>query len=326
MNEKASPELFDFFSNPEFDKCFFSGRNVSVNERISVIPEWVMDRYQLADKYMGMLNWNRVKYGELFLPCHPDTKKKIEDHERKVQRAFENGYDSIVKLNPDDIFLWMSKLLLGILYHDISYTKELARKRNRPFSLSPLLKRKYRDLHFMMQAIVSPVHWTERPYSLVIKKLQYSKDIFNFRDETKNQNFSLGMNGFGLIACLQDRGQNMGYHQHLLEKMGDTSLHAIQFEELCARFVYSNYLLKEHNGWNTVFENGSYVMSPADAEPVNEFANWDDKMFASVLEDYYKPWGIEPKDIYTAPDSPLSFLINESSNEFIQPREISLPT
>ncbi len=326
MNEKTSPGLFDFFSHPDFEKCFFTGKDITESDRISVFPEWVLERYQLADKYMGMLNWNRVKYGELFLPCHPGAKENIEDHERKIQKAFEEGFDAVVNLNPDDIFLWMSRLLLGILYQDISYTKELARKRNRPFALSPLLTRKYRDLHFMMQAIVTPVRWTERPYSLVIKKLRYSKDIFNFRDETKNQNFSLGMNGFGLIACLQDRGQNMDYHQHLLEKMGDTSLHAIQFEELCARFIYSNYLLNEDNGWNTVFENGEYVMTPVNAKPANRFANWDDKMFASVLEDYFKPWGIEPKDIYTAPDSPLSFLINENNNEFIWPEEISLPT
>lgn len=326
MNEELQPELFDFFYNSNFDKCFFTGRNVSSSEHISVFPLWILERYQLSDKYMGMLNWNRVKYGELFLPCHPDAAEKIEELESKIRTAFESGYDAVKNLSPDDIFLWMSRLLLGILYHDIRYTEELGRKRNKPFELSPLLTRKYRDLHFMVQAIVAPVRWTERPYSLVIKKLQYSKDVFNFRDETKNQNFSLGMNGFGLVACLQDRLQNLNYHHTLLEKMGNATLHAIQFEELCARFIYSNYLLRQHNGWNTSFENGEWVMTPVDKTPSNEFATWDDKMYASVLEDYWKPWGIEPKDIYTFPDSPMSFLINENNNEFIKPEEIPLPS
>lgn len=326
MIEKSQPALFDFFSHPDFEKCFFTGLSVSKTDVISVFPAWVLERYQLADKYMGMLNWNRVKYGELFLPCHPQAAKKIEQLENRIRTAFENGYEAVKKLNPDDIFLWMSKLLLGILYHDISYTIEFGRKRNRPFDLSPLLKRKYCDLHYMMQAIVSPVRWVGKPYSLVIRQLNYSKDIFNFRDETKNQNFSLGMNGFGLVACLQDREQNLEYHHSLLEKMGNTTLHAIQFEELCARFIYSNYLLQEHNGWNTSYSNKEWVMNPVDAAPSGKFAAWDDKMYASVLEDYWKPWGIEPKDIYTFPDSPLSFLINENNNEFIRSEEISLPS
>ncbi len=107
--------------------------------------------------------------------------------------------------------------------------------------------------------------------------------------------------------------------------MNDATLHAIQFEELCARFIYSNYLLRQHHGFTTIYENGCFIMRPVDEIPISEFAPWEDKMFASVLEDYFKPWGLEPKDIYTFPDSPISFLINENSNEFIVPEEISLP-
>ena len=324
MDSEQTPALCDFFSKHDFTKCFFTGRDVKENEETTVFPEWVLDRYNMRDQYMGMLNWNRIKYGEITLRCHPDAKKKIDEFENTVKQAFEGGYDAVMQLPQDTIFLWMSKLLLGILYHDILYSLELGGRRHRPFRLSPLLTRKYRDLHFMMQAIVSPVKWTVRPYSIVVKKLNYSKDIFNFRDETKNQNFSLAMNGFGIIGCLQDRGVNLIYHKELLDKMGDTTLHAIQFEELCARFIYSNYLLKQNQGYHTEYKDGFFVMNPLDKEPVYDFGKWEDKMFASVLEDYFKPWGIEPKEIYTFPDTPLSFLINESTNNFIRPEEIKL--
>lgn len=325
MNEKSRPQLFDFFSNPRFDICFFSGRNVVESDRIHVFPEWILRRYQLEEQYMGMLNWNRVKYGELFLPCHPEAAEKISHLENTIRESFEAGFDGVNNLDRDLIFLWMSKLLLGILYHDIKYSIELGRKRNKPFGLSPLLTRKYRDLHFMMQKMMLPVRWAVKPYSIIIKKVTYSKDVFNFRDETRNQNFSLGMNGVGLIACLQDRQLNQEYHQDLLEKMGDVPLHAIQFEELCARFIYSNYLLRQQSEWQVSYTEDDIVLSPA-TKPIKEFAAWEDKMFASVLEDYWKPWGIEPKEIYTFPDSPLSFLINENNNQFIRPEDIPLPS
>lgn len=319
-------ELYHFFEDPQFDRCFFSGEIVKEEEKISVFPDWILERYQLRDKWMGMLNWNRVKYSELFLPCSDISAKKVTELEKSIADAFKTGYEAVKKLDEHLIFLWMSKIVLGILYHDIQYSIELGRKRARPYRLSPLLTKKFSLLHFMLQSLVKPVRWTAQPYSLLIKKLNYSKDIFNFRDETHNLNFSLGMNGFGLIACLQDMGFNMKYHEQLLQKIGDSPLHAIQFEELCARFVYSNYLVHQNKGWKIEIEDGLYVISPVDVDEKPVFNKWDDKMYASALQGYWEPWGLDPKDIYTFPDSPLSFLVNETTNEFIAPNEISLPT
>lgn len=293
---------------------------------ITVFPEWILDRYKLHDQWMGMLNWNRVKFGEIYLPCTTEAAEKIQELESKIQSAFENGYESVKALDEDTIFLWMGRILIGILYHDILYSIELGRKRNKPYHLSSLLTRKFSDLHFMVQSLFMPVRWTHRPYSLVIKKVNYSQDVFNFRDETKNLNFSLGMNGFGLVACLQDLGENMIYNHDLLEKMGDSPLHAIQFEELCARFIYSNFLLHENKGWDVKTERDEVVMSPKEAPGRAVFSDWDDKMYASVLPDYFKTWGIQPNDIYTFPNSPLSFLVDESTNRFIKPEDIDLPS
>lgn len=318
--------LFRFFENPDFSKCFFTGVEVSEEERISVFPQWILDRYNLREQWMGMLNWNRVKFGEIFIPCSFDAAIKVMNLEDTIRKAFEKGYEGVKELDEDQLFLWMGRIMLGILYHDILYSIELGRKRNKPYHLSPLLTRKFSDLHYMIQSLVMPVKWTAKPFSIVVKKVNYSQDIFNFRDETKNLNFSLGMNGFGIVACLQDMGDNMIYNHQLLEKMGDSPLHAIQFEELCARFIYSNFLLHEHPGWELTEENNEVVMNPK-AEPGNPvFSDWDDKTFAQVLPDYYKTWGIQPKDIYTFPNSPLSFLIDEGTNQFIKPEDIDLPS
>lgn len=320
------PQLFQFFRNPEFDKCFFTGDTVGEDDKIPVFPSWILDRYDLREKWMGMLNWNRVKFGDLYIPCAPSAAEKVNEMEDTIRLAFESGYQRVKSLDQNLIFLWMSKILLGILYHDVQYSIQLGEKRNKPYSLSPLLCRKFSELHYMLQSLVKPVRWTTKPYSLHIREVNYSQDVFNFRDETKNLNFSLGMNGFGLVACLHDMGKNAEYHKTLLEKAGDTPLHAIQFEELCAKFIYSNYLLREHSGWELIAKDSEIIMSPkVDAEEPG-FDSWDDKMYASVLPDYWKPWGIEPKDIYTFPDSPLSFLVNENTNEFIRPSEIPLPS
>lgn len=318
--------LFDFFGNPVFDKCFFTGTPVSGNEKIPVFGAWLRQRYQLDDQWLGMLNWNRVKYSDLYIPCAPEAAAKVQELEYRIQTAFESGYEAVRKLDDDTIFLWMSKILLGVLFHDVRYSIELGNKRNKPYALSPLLTRKFTDLHYQLQSLVRPVRWTVKPYSLVRVPVSYSKDVFNFRDETNKLNFSLGMLDFGLIACLQDFGANNEYHKHLLQQIGDTPLHAIQFEELCARFIYSNYLLQDHAGWALSEHSEAFVLSPARDEEAPVFNAWDDSMYASVLPTYWGPWNIDPKDIYTFPDSPLSFLIDEATNTFIHPEKIELPS
>jgi hypothetical protein len=319
-------QLYSFFQNPHGDRCFFSGEEVLEDERIPVFPQWIIDRYQLKDKTIVMLNWNRFKYGDLFIPCSKRSFVKVDKMEKTIQNAFEGGYEEVLKLDKDIIFLWMTKITLGILYHDIRYSMELSRKRAKAYKLSALLTRKFTELHYMLQSLVRPVRWTVVPYSMVIKKLNYSKDIFNFRDETHNLNFSLGMNGFGILACLQDMGFNVRYNDELLKKMGNHPLHAIQFEELCVRFVYSNFLLRQNKGWNVREENGEFVMSPVDPDEKPVFNEWDDKMYASALQGYWEPWGLDPKQVYSFPDSPLSFLIDETTNNFIKSEDISLPT
>lgn len=319
-------ELYDFFGAPHGDRCFFSGEEVGEDEKIPVFPQWIIDRYELKDKFLVMLNWNRFKYGELFIPCSANSLIQVGKMEDTVQHAFEGGYEEVKKLDEDLIFLWMAKITLGILYHDIRYSMELGRKRARQYKLSTLLTRKFSQLHFMLQSLVSPVRWTHKPYSMVLKKLNYSKDIFNFRDETHNLNFSLGMNGFGLVACLQDMGFNRQYHETLLKKMNGYPLHAIQFEELCVRFVYSNFLLHQNAGWTVKEENEEFVMSPVVADEKPVFNEWDDKMYASALQGYWEPWGLDPKEVYSFPNSPMSFLIDETTNNFIKSGDIPLQT
>jgi hypothetical protein len=140
--------------------------------------------------------------------------------------------------------------------------------------------------------------------------------------------FSLGVNGFGIIGCLLDNGTVIKEHQYLVDKIGDTVLHPIQFQELCGRFQYSSYLLdckptyriqETESGWDIealpiVSDGKTFV-----------FDRWKEDTFATVLEGYFKPWGLTKKDIFKPPNSPISFLENEVTHEFMFPENIELP-
>jgi hypothetical protein len=57
----------------------------------------------------------------------------------------------------------------------------------------------------------------------------------------------------------------------------------------------------------------------------NLYDPWEDEMFGQVLANYWKPWGIPMSEIVVFPNAPISFLLNDYSDELIEPESISLP-
>jgi len=325
--------LFNPFETLHFDNetCFLSGKDLqSADESISVFPEWILDRFTLKDKKFRMLDQvTGIRYGELKLPCSPEVKNAFNTLEEEIQTAFTNGYEEIKKIDEQKLFLWMGKLVYGVLYNDLTLEMSRTEKKEKNFKMSPLLRKRFGKFHLMLQSLMVPMEFRGlKPWSIQIVKLKYSNDTFNYKDEPIRLNFSLGMNGFGIVACLQDNGAVGFMQQDIIQKIAEKILHPIQFEELCARFLYANYLLKS---------NPQHIIEPTkekiiiESVPLTEtadnplFDNWDDNMFAQVLAGYWEPWGLTKNEIITLPDAPISFLENDYTHEFIEPESVTLP-
>jgi len=325
--------LYKPFESLQFNpqECFLTGeKTASTKEQISVFPKWLINRYSLNSKTFSMLGGNIVKYEDLTLPCFANIiENTLNPLEQEIEKAFSAGHEEVKKVPKLRLFQWMAKLVYGILYNDIVFAIKQQSKKEQKFTLSPLLTTKFKNLHLMLQSLVVPMEFKgTNPWTIRLVKIKYSKDVFNYKDETNNLNFSLGMNDFGIVACLQDNGQNGMYHQELTEKIADKTLHPIQFEELCGRFIYSNYLLNTSSEYDIEpTEQKVYVEAiPLDSNNQNSlFRTWDDKMYGQVLANYWRPWGLTLNDIITFPNCPVSYLINEYNNEFIEPDTIALP-
>ena len=326
-------QLYNPFESLHFnpEECFLTGEKTSsTEEQISVFPEWLINRYSLKDKTFTMLEQNIVKYQDLKLPCYTDViENALNPLEEEIKKAFSAGFEEVKKVPEVRLFQWMAKLVYGILYHDIVYAMMRQNAKGQKFTISSLLTTKFKILHLMLQSLVLPMEFIgTKPWTIRVVRIKYSKDVFNYKDETNNLNFSLGMNDFGIVACLQDNGENGIYHKELTDKIADKTLHPIQFEELCGRFIYSNYLLNTSAEYKIQpTEDSVYVEAvPLPAHTENPlFRYWDDKMYGEVLAIYWKPWGLGKNEIISFPNSPISFLINEYNYELIEPETISLP-
>jgi hypothetical protein len=316
-------ESLDFNLN----KCFLTGAPLSEpDQEINIFPEWLLDRYQLNGKLFKLLEGTMLPYQELKVSCSPEVfSKAIAPLEDRIQKAFTEGYDAVKALPEEILFQWMAKIVFGIAYLDISIAAEREMKRGGGFRLPAPLLRRLSHLRLMLQSLVVPTDFEgQKPWSIAVFKVNYSKDIFNFRDDPINLFFSLGINGFGIVACLGDNGAVQAAEQPLLDQLADKNLHPVQFEEVCARFVYRNYLLKPQQEYSVEMVDGKRIVRPSATENAG-FHPWSNDMFSQLLAEYWKPWGLEKKDIIRFAEAPISYLQNEYTNEIVEPESIALP-
>lgn len=326
-------QLFNPFENLCFEDqvCFLTGEDLPENHSTTLVfPDWVLDQFDMRSKRLNMMDTsNPISYADLKLPCSEEVSTHFDQLDGRIRDAFSKGIHGVKELDEQQLFLWMGKIVYGILYFDLKHEQLKQRKLHGELNLSIHLKDRFAKFHLMLQSLVSPINFEkQKPWSIAIVPLKYSKEVFNYRDDTVNLIFSLGMNGFGIIACLQDNGINLAEHQSIISQIGETVLHPIQFEELVGRFMYSNYLLRYKPTFSITESNESLTI---ESHPIvaNEnrplFGVWEDKMFGQVLAGLWKPWGLTEKEIVVPPNSPISFLQNERTLKFIHPDTISLP-
>lgn len=316
------PILYKPFESLNFSKqyCFLSGEKLqSPEEEISVFPLWLMQEYKLEDQPFKLLDESMSTYKNMKLPCSNSSfELGIEPLEDEIRSAFLQGYDAVVKIPEIKLFQWIGKMVYGILFNEITIGIKQQKANNEEFVFSQSLVHKFSNLHIMLQSIIKPVIFEGNlPWTIRIFKKDNKQDLFNYRDEINTLTFSLGMKDFGIIACLQDNGTNGLYHKNILEKINDQPIHPIQFEEICGRFFYSNYLfnrLPEYTIMPT--EEAIYI----EAMPLRGMSNkplfdaWQNKVYGQVLENFWKSWGLLLFEIIRNPEKPLSFLLDVDEN------------
>ncbi|MBF8455924.1 hypothetical protein IV494_01915 [Kaistella sp. G5-32] len=325
-----SLSLFNPFTDLIFDDqfCFLTGNLTT--EKMSVFPVWLLDHFKFGTDRIEMMDKSKsYTYADLQLPCSPRVKKAFEELEKKIQEAYQQGFEGMKALDEQLLFLWSGRMVYGMLYYEMRYESERNLRLRQIFDLSETLRERFGNFHLMMQSIVEPISFVgKKPWSIAVFPLKYSEDIISYRDDTVNLLFQFGVQGFGFIACLQDNGIIGEKQKEILEKMEGHILHPVQFEELFARFHYSDYILQykpEFKIENT--DEGITIEAipvlPNENRPV--FGFWDEDIFAQLMTNYWSVYGIQREDILKFQKPPLSFLEKPYTKDFIDSESIDLP-
>lgn len=325
--------LYKPFERLNFSKqnCFISGEKLQHSEEeIHVFPIWLMQEYELHDKQFKLLDESMSTYSHMKLPCAAGINKEVlEPLEEEIKSAFLSGYDEVNKLSDLKLFQWIGKMLYGILFNEIRIGIMQQKAKGEEFIFSQSLVHKFGNLHLMLQSLIKPIEFEgNHPWTIKVFKIESKQDLFNYRDEINTLTYSLAMKDFGIIACLQDNGTNAIYHKEILAKVQNNPLHPAQFEEICARFFYSNYLFNRLPEYNVMPTNEAVYI---EAMPLIGMSNkplfdaWQNKTYAQVLENFWKPWGILLFEILKDPENPISHLLDENG-VLIPANKVDLPS
>ena len=322
-----SQMLYNPFQDLIFDKhfCFLSG--VLTTDKMTVFPEWLMAHFKFGHERVEMMDKAKsYHYEDLVLPCSPAVKSAFDKLDVKIQEAYSNGYEGMTALDQELLFQWTGRMVYGLLYYEMCYERDVLIRKGEEFQLSPLLRKRFSEFHLMLQSIIEPITFIgKKPWSIVVFPLKYSADIFSYRDDAINLMFSFGVNGFGFIACLQDNGIIMANQKEVLEKMKGHVLHPVQFEELYARFHYTDYILQFTPEYHIENRDDGITIEIAESAKPPQFGLWDDDVYAQLLSNYWQVYGIEKDDILPPQKPRLSFLENPYTKDFVNPESINLP-
>ncbi|NEU09312.1 hypothetical protein GZH53_13385 [Flavihumibacter sp. R14] len=312
--------VYNPFTNLDFrgSRCFLTGTEVLPGEEINVFPAWIMEQFALTDRPFKLLDESMATYGALKVPCSAEARSAIETLDEEISQAFTSGYEAVSGLLSLKLFQWMGKLVYGIIYNELRIGMRQQQASGEPFQLSEGLKYKFGNLQLMLQSLTRPMEFEERsPWTIKTFRVENTPGVFNYRDEINTLTFSLAMNDFGIIACLQDNGTNAIYNQEILDKITGKELKAIQYEELIARFYYSNYLFNRLPEYTVLPTPGMVYIEAMPLRGMSSkplFDHWQAKPYGQVLENFWKPWGFSLFEIIKDPENPMSFLLDAEGN------------
>lgn len=322
-----SQTLFNPFKDLIFDEhfCFLSG--ALTNETITVFPQWLMDHFKFGDERIEMMDKTRsFNYADLRLPCSPKVKKAFEELDIKIRAAYKKGFEGMALLDQELLFQWTGRMVYGLLYYEMLYERDRLLRMGEDFGLSATLRERFGHFHLMLQSLIEPISFIgKKPWSIIVFPLKYATDIFSYRDDAINLLFSFGVNGFGFIACLQDNGVIGEKQKEILAKMEGHILHPIQFEELYARFHYSDYILQYKPEYRIETQGNGITIEVETTGKQPQFGSWNEDIYAQLLSNYWQVYGIEKEDILQFQKPLLSFLENPYTKDFIDPESIDLP-
>lgn len=275
-------------------RCFYCGKLLRHDAtREHVFPRWLQERFELPHQRLTLLNGTQIPYRQLTIPCCSTCNNvHLSQLESRVQQVLLRGSLSEARRNLPSVHVWITKIMLGIIYAERSLPLNRRHPRGRRIYPREIADR-FDISHFLVQSLRIPMRFSAEgesrlPGSVFLFDLKAPKKTahqFDFKDDLLTHSISMRVGSRGIIA-VNDGGAVDLEVGHLFRRESRRKLHPLQFAELTAKAFYKarlfnripKYLLAETNG---VVRVEQLPLMGLSSQPV--FDGWDPKVYVQFL-------------------------------------------
>lgn len=284
-----------------------------------VFPRWLQHKYELWNQKLVLLNGTSIKYKNLKIPCcNSCNNELLSELENKIRMASEKGFETFVEIGDYDVFRWISKIFLGIIYKELFLYYDRKDKRS-GFILTDEFIKRYAILHFWLQLSNRNDDKTFCPGSIFILKSQIpdsTKEQFDLIDDSSNGVIYVRFGQIVIIADFLENGIHKKFLEDEIEKLHKIELHPLQSKEFAIRVIYGAKLLNIETDIRFELLEDKLLLK-LEWKPTNKngelFSKWNQEEYAKYLSFYtHTPF----EQVFVPPDKVKSLLYSPKGEYF----------
>jgi hypothetical protein len=288
------------------DSCFVCTEKLTEETRTveHVIPLWMQNDFKLLNSTVTLLNGTRIQYRQLTVPCCEKCNGQVlRPMENVLSEAIRQGADAVRQLPRFELFRWLAKVYIGILYKEVVLPFDRANRADGPI-IPPDLIQQFRILQHWLRCSTEPGGEDLTPGSLWIFDAQVPKaveDRFDLADDPLNGVIAVRIGPVILAADFLENGIHRQISQLAGLEASGVPLHPAQFRELTAVLIYEGRLIDQRSRIRFYEDrNGSirYTSEWEDASPFRVQRPWNNEDFVEVLSFYS---GVDRNVLYQPP-------------------------
>jgi len=319
-NDTDLQYLLNRLRNRKFDNetCFLCARSLprygpTVEH---VIPRWTQRRFELWDQELNLLNGTSIPYRQLTVPCCEECNKyRLQPIEEMMLGAVEEGAEAVRALGSRVLFLWLGKILYGLLYREVLLPFD--RRNPAAGTIVPPTSLKFFLTHLMFlqeaREKLETIDFT--PGSIFIFRTQQPKNIrfqWDFLDNVGHLTIGVRLGKVGIIGALADGGaQEM--EPFIPPELFQLPLHPLQFRELFASITYRATTATRTSKFITIegVPHKTYQLPLMGFSLKPLFYEWNVAEYAKYLSWYLE---LPYDEVFSPPDKVLTYIVDEEQN------------
>ena len=306
------------------DVCFFCANQYEKSSMSMehVFPKWLLEKFDIWDDKIFLLNKTTISYWQLLVPCCAQCNNKhLSRIEKDAKFVCENGVKAVADFKLS-LFLWLSKIWYGMLYKELflPYDRSIHEFGN---ILDDEIINQYCDHLELMQVARDEIALKDfDPFSIFAFECQTVDTPslnYDYLDDAITMVSAMRLGKVGVIIVFQDGGAQRGFAKPLYRE-APYPLHPFQFREICSKIMYKESLR----------DRTPKRMAIEAPDQIPQY--YQLPLLGLSLKPYYRPWemetyakylsaytGIDMKDIYKPPDKIRTWLVDDNNQPLYIP-------